>query len=70
MILSTQYIEYNNTLFRVKRVLTGSYIKDTSDIPMLREYWHCDRVLKRNDQYFFVQECIDVEDITYELPSS
>ena len=58
-----EYINYNNKLFIVKRIIREQNIKSNIDLSPLKILWHCDTILKKEHLYYF---CDEIKEISYE----
>ncbi len=58
-----EYINYNNKLFIVKRIIKEQNIKPNIDLSPLKTLWHCDSVLKKQGMYYF---CDEIKEVSYE----
>jgi hypothetical protein len=63
--IKKQVVEWDDTLWVVKRMIPDSY---KIDIPGYKEYLGADKVAKKNGYYFFLEEVKEVgiiEEISY-----
>ena len=71
MNVCSEFITYNDTLYKIYRKIPKGDIKE-NHIGDVRDAWNCDKVLKTKNQeqeiYLFLIECPDVE-IIEDLPT-
>ena len=58
-----EYINYNNKLFIVKRIIREQNIKSNIDLSPLKILWQCDSILKKQGMYYF---CDEIKEVSYE----
>ena len=58
-----EYINYNNKLYIVKRIIREQNIKSNVDLSPLKILWQCDSILKKQGMYYF---CNEIKEISYE----
>ena len=58
-----EYINYNNKLFIVKRIIREQNIKSNIDLSPLKILWHCDTILKKDHLFYF---CNEIKEVSYE----
>ena len=56
-----EYINYNNKLFIVKRIIREQNIKSNIDLSTLKILWHCDTILKKDHLFYFCDEIKEPE---------
>ena len=56
-----EYINYNNKLFVVKRIISEQSIKSNIDLSPLKILWQCDTILKRDHLFYFCDEIKELE---------
>ena len=56
-----KYINHNNKLFIVKRIIREQNIKSNIDLSPLKILWHCDSILKKQGMYYFCDEIKEPE---------
>ena len=58
-----EYINYNNKLFIVKRIVKEHHLKPNIDLSPLKTLWYCDSILKKQGLYYF---CDEIKEVSYE----
>lgn len=58
MYFKTQIIEWQDTLYKVKRILHES---TKIDIHFYKEYLRVDKIAKRHDYYYFLEQILEPE---------
>ena len=56
-----QFIEFQGRLMVLKRTIKESTIKAGSDLNMLKEWFHCDTLLRKDGLLYFCDSVTDVE---------
>ena len=59
--IKKEFITFNNTLYYIVEVVR---MDDNPNVENLKENWHADIVLKKEDKFFFLRSIPDLEIIT------
>jgi hypothetical protein len=59
-LLYKDIIEFGDRMFMLYRTVK---VTDKIEPNILKQYWHCDTVLKKEDKYYF---CNEIKTINYE----
>jgi hypothetical protein len=63
MYLRTQIVSYNGDLFKVKRTFKVENVK--FDPQLYCRYIHCDKVAKKGEYYFFLEQILEPTEVEY-----
>jgi len=59
-----QYIEYQNQLYIVDRIISTSKFKGELNADILKQWSNCDTILQRENQFYFCKLVPDAEIIS------
>ena len=59
--IKKQVLNFNDTLYIIKRMIPEKYLTDKDNINHYKEYLHADTVLRKNGFLFFVEKIEEVE---------
>jgi len=56
--IKKEFITFNNTLYYIIEIVR---MDDNPNVEILKENWHADIVLKKEDKFFFLRSIPDIE---------
>ena len=56
-----QFIEFQGRLMVLKRTIKESTLKPGSDLNILKEWFHCDTLLRKDGVFYFCNSVTDAE---------